>query len=169
MIELPNADDPLPQRVLVTSRTHVVPAVLAVTQRAKRDIRCLQRDLSAFELSQFAVVEALHTLLHAARAARVRLLVDETGWLDTQAARLRLLQRQFSHAVEIRQASSEDPVGDDAVLLADEGHLFMLNRSAQALGEIWFSNEPRARAALTEFDRRWEAASHNLPVNPLGL
>jgi hypothetical protein len=169
MIEIPSADDPSPQRVLVTSRSDVVTAVLAVIQRARRGVRCLHRDLAPFALAHSAVVDALHALLHSARAGRVRLLADDTHWLDTQAARLRLLQRQFSHAVELRRTSVDDPVGDDAVLLADDRHLFALGRPPQGPGEIWFNNEPRARALVAEFDRRWETATHNLPVDPLGL
>jgi len=169
MIELPSPDDPSPQRGLVALRRDIVPAVLGVTQRAKREIRCLHHDLSLFDLSQSTVVDALHALLHGARGARVRLLVDDTGWLDAHAARLRLLQRQLSHAVELRKASTDDAVGEDAAFFADDSHLLVLSRSAHALGEVWFNNEPRTRAVAIEFDRRWEAAAHNLPVDPLGL
>src|SRR5256885_16900008 len=109
MLELP-ADDSLPQRVLVTSRADIIPAVLALLKRAQREVRCLHHDLGPFDLAQSGTVDAVHALLHASRYARVRLLVDVTSWLDAHAARLRLLQRQFSHAVEMRCASSDDPV-----------------------------------------------------------
>jgi hypothetical protein len=168
MLEL-SADDPRPQRVLLQSRADVVAAVVALLRRARREVRCLHHDLSAFELSQNATVEALHALMHAARNPRVRLLVDETAWLDTQAARLKLLQRQLSHALEMRRAISDDPVGDDAVLIADETNVLLLSRSPHALGEIWLNNQPRAQPLVTSFDRRWEGGAHNLPIAPLGL
>lgn len=94
MLELPT-DESKPQRVLLQSRADIVPAVLGLLRRARREICCLHRDLSVFELSQARTVEALHEFLHHSRYARVRLLVDETEWLDAHAARLRLLQRQL--------------------------------------------------------------------------
>jgi len=168
MLEFPT-DDSVPQRVLLQSRTDIVPAVLEVLRRAKHEVRCLHQDLSVFELSQTTLVEALHTFLHASRHVRARLLVEETGWLDSHAARLRLVQRQLSHALEMRRASTDDPVGEDAAFIADDSHVLVLTRSALGLGEIWFNSEPRAHSLVASFDRRWEAASHNLPVDPLGL
>jgi len=168
MLELP-ADDARPQRVLLHSRSDIVPAVLELLRRARREVRCLHHDLSVFELSQPGTIEALHAFLHGSRYARVRLLLDETDWLDSQAARLRLLQRQLAHAVEIRRAVTDDPVGDDAALIADAAHLLVLSRSPHGAGEIWFNSEPRAQPLVTAFDRRWEAGAHNLPVEPLGL
>src|SRR5262245_42480415 len=104
MLEFPE-DESRPQRVLLQSRADVVPAVLELVRRAKHHLRCLHHDLSAFELSQTSTVDALHAFVHASRYARVRLLVDETGWLDAHAARLKLLQRQLSHAIEMRRAT----------------------------------------------------------------
>lgn len=168
MLELP-ADDSVPQRVLVPSRADVVPAVLALLKRAQREVRCLHHDLGPFELAQIATVDAMHDLLHASHRARVRLLVDDTTWLDTHAARLRLLQRQLSHAIEMRCASTDDPVADDAALIVDHAHVLVLARSQHAVGEIWLNSEPRVAPLLTAFDRRWDSAAHNLPVDPLGL
>ncbi len=168
MLELP-ADDGVPQRVVVPSRSDIVPAVLALLQRASREIRCLEHDLAPFELSQVATVEALHAVLHASRQARARLLADDTTWLDTRAARLRLLQRQLSHAIELRAANTDDPVADDAALIIDRAHVLVLARSQHGVGEIWLNSEPRVLPLVTAFDRRWDAAAHNLPVEPLGL
>jgi hypothetical protein len=168
MLEFP-ADDSKPQRVVIDSRADIVPAVLAVIRRAQREIRCMHHDLAPFELSQIATVEALHAFLHASRRAHVRLLADSTGWLDAHAARLKLLQRQLSHAIDMRLANADDPVGDDAVFIADQAHVLVLSRSPHGLGEIWFNSQPRARPLVTSFDRRWEAGAHNLPVEPLGL
>jgi hypothetical protein len=169
MIELPPAEETRPQRVHLTSRADIVPAVVAVIGRAHRDLRCLHHDLSAFELAQPAVVEGLHAFLHASHAARARLLTDDTAWLDTHAARLKLLQRQLSHGIELRRANPDDPVGEDAALVADGSHVLVLARTAFGIGELWVNSDPRAQAVVTAFDRRWESGAHNLPVDPLGL
>ncbi|MGH6609203.1 MAG: hypothetical protein ACRECQ_03015, partial [Burkholderiaceae bacterium] len=126
-------------------------------------------DLSIFDLSRREVVELLSKFLLAHRNARVRLLVDNSGWLDTQAARLRALQQRFPLALEMRVASLDDPVGDDTTLIADDSTVLDMRPSAQARGDLWLNNKPHAQPIVAAFNRRWEAAAHNLPVVPLGL
>lgn len=162
-------EDPRPQRAWVTSRHDVARAVAVVLGGARRIVRAMQRDLAPFELSTVAATDRIERFLLANRGARVRLLVDDVAWLDTAAARLRQLQRFFPHAIEMRVAAEGDPVGDDACLLADARHTLLLAPSGQGLGDLWLNHEPHAQTWAALFDRRWEAAAHNLPVAPLGL
>jgi hypothetical protein len=162
-------DDPAPQRVLITSRDELHDAVRIAIRVARRTVRCLHRDLSVFDLAAIDATEALSGLLLGHRNARVRLLVDDPAWLDTRAARLRLLQQRFPHALELRVASTDDPVGDDAVVLADDHAALQLAPSATARGDLWVHNKPHAQPLVAAFDRRWDAGAHNLAVVPLGL
>jgi hypothetical protein len=158
-----------PQRTLIESRKALAPAVLQMIGMAHRLLRVAHADLAPFELSNRAAVEALENYLLADRLARARLLVDDAGWLDRQAARLRLLQRRFPHALEMRVASTDDPVGEDALILADQQHVLSLGPGLVVRGDLWTGNEPRVQPLAAAFDRRWDAAAHNLPVAPLGL
>jgi hypothetical protein len=162
-------DDPTPQRALLTARTDIAAAVDVLLSGARTIVRCEERDLAPFDLAAHERVDHLQRLLLARRDARVRLLVDDTTWLEKSAARLRLLQRQFSHALELRLASTDDPVGEDAHLLVDNGAALTLAPTARGIGEAWLHNAPHAQPLIAAFDRRWEAAAHNLPVTPLGL
>lgn len=166
---LPITPPKQPLRVQLATRDEVHGVCLALLDIAQRTVRCLHRNLAVFELARPATIERLHHLLHSHHAARVQLLVDDVTWLERDAARLKLLQRQFSHAIEFRLANPEDPVGDDAVLLVDNQHSLVLARTAQSIGELWFGNAPHAQPLIAAFDRRWEAAGHNLAVHPLGL
>jgi hypothetical protein len=162
-------DDPAPQRVLITSREELHQAVGVAIRVATRTLRFLHRDLSVFDLSSIDATEAISRLLLGDRNARVRLLVDDPAWLDTRAARLRLVQKRFPHALELRVASEDDPVGDDAQVLADDHTVLDLQPTRTARGDLWLRNGPHAQPRIAAFDRRWEAGSHNLPVSPLGL
>jgi hypothetical protein len=162
-------DDPAPQRVLITSREELVDAVRIALRVARRTLRCLHRDLAAFELATVDATDALSALLLGHRNARVRLLVDDPVWLDTRAARLRLLQQRFPHALELRVASPDDPVGDDSCVLADDHAALQLAPSPTARGDFWVHNKPHAQPLIAAFDRRWDAGAHNLAVVPLGL
>ncbi len=161
--------DGTPQRALITSRAEAQQAIQIALGSARHLVRALHRDLSPFGLSSVATVERLQTLLLAQREARVRFLVDDPLWLDTGAARLRLLQRRFSHAIELRVASTDDPVGDDCCLIADDHSVLSLIAGRLLRGDLWLNHKPRVQPLAAAFDRRWDAAAHNLPVSPLGL
>lgn len=160
---------PAPQRTLITSRAETHAAVLRTIEAATRRVLCIHADLSIFDLSRAEVVDLLAKFLLAHRSARARLLVDDAVWLDTRAARLRALQQRFPLALEMRVASIDDAVGDDAMLIADDANVLDMRPTAQALGDLWLNNKPHAQPLIAAFDRRWEAAGHNLPVVPLGL
>ena len=160
---------PAPQRTLITSRAETRVAVVQAIEAATRRVLCLSSDLSIFDLSRPEVVGLLSKFLLAHRSARVRLLVDDAVWLDTRAARLRALQLRFPLALEMRVASLDDPVGDDATLIADDATVLDMKPTAQAHGDLWLNNKPHAQPLIAAFARRWEVAAHNLPVVPLGL
>lgn len=158
-----------PERALITSRSETHEAVLIALRLAERTIRCLHRDLAVFDLGSVAVEEQLQRLLLSHRSARVQLLVDDVAWLESRAPRLRALQRRFPHALELRTAASDDPVGDDAVLLADDHAAVELKPTNLARGDLWVHNKPHAQPLAAAFERRWHAGGHNLAVVPLGL
>lgn len=158
-----------PQRALITSRAETVEAVGVALALAQRMVRCQQRDLAAFELGSPAAESQLRRLLLGHRQARVRLLVDDIAWLETRAPRLRALQRQFSHALELRVAADDDPVGDDALMLVDDHVALELKPSATLRGDLWLHHPARVQPLCAEFDRRWESGGHNIAVAPLGL
>lgn len=161
--------DPAPQRVLIASREELHEAVRIALRSGQRTVRALHRDLSVFDLSSIAATESLRELLLGDRSARIRLLVDDAAWLETRAARLRLLQRRFAHALELRVTSDEDPVGEDACVLVDDHAALELRATRTASGSLWLHNKPHAQPLVAAFDRRWNAGGHNLAVCPTGL
>ncbi len=158
-----------PQRVLIGSRAELEAALLLLIGRARRQLRIAAADLSALSLGNLQPVTAMREVLLAHPGNRIHLLVDDMTWLDTRAPRLRSLQRDFSHALLIRCADSQDPVGHDVVAIGDDLDALRLQPTVGVLGELWCHHSPFAQPLLTEFDRRWEHASHNQPSQPLGL
>lgn len=158
-----------PQRMLIDGRADLARAIETVMSRATHFLRVMDHDLAPFDLSAAQQVQRLEALLLTHRGARIRCLVDEARWLDGHAARLRQLQRDFSHALELRVASESDPVGDVSCLLGDAQDALVLKNATHAQGELWLDHQPNAQPWIAGFDRRWEHAGHNLPVSPLGL
>lgn len=158
-----------PQRHLIGSRADLEAALLLLIGRARRQLRLAAADLSVLALGDLRPVTALRAVLAAHPSNRIHLLVDDMTWLDTRAPRLRNLQRDFSHALLIRCADAQDPVGHDVVAVGDDIDAIRLQPTVGILGEMWCHHGSFAQPLLTEFDRRWEHASHNQPSQPLGL
>lgn len=158
-----------PQRALISRRMEIAVAIDRLLHTANRDVVCMQHDLEPLGLGSIAVVERLEPLLASRRDARVRLLVDDTRWIDGQAARLRTLQRHYAHALEIRMANADDAVGEDTVVVVDGRHVLDLQIGKLVQGDLWLNHPLNARQWVEVFERRWAHAGHNLPVQPLGL
>lgn len=165
----PGPTEITPQRRLIGSRAELAKAVDEVLALKPRLLRIAAQDASVFALDQRRVVDALEALLHANRQARVQVLVDHAQWIETRAPRLKQAQRRHPHAIELRQASVDDPVGEDVHLIADAAHSIDIRAGKLVAGDLWLNNRPRAQPLASTFERRWAAAAHNLPVSPLGL
>ena len=162
-------DDSKPQRRLIGSRDELATAVGQLLTRARQAVRCCSADGSLFNLSQSMVVDRLEKFLLQDPRARVLVLIDDPAWIESRAARFKLLQRRFPHALRVRTANPDDPVGDISQLLIDDNDFATLEPARITTGELWLNNPLQTQPRVREFDRRWEMASHDLPVAPLGL
>jgi len=164
-----NPDSPTPQRALVDRRSDLLSTMLLLVRKAHTQICCMHHTLEPLGLSSSAVVASLERFLSTHPGARVRLLADDAHWLDTQAPRLRTLQRALTHALEIRIASPSDPIGEDVAVIVDHEHVLNLKIAKIVQGELSLHHPANAQSWSTVFDRRWAHAGHNLPATPLGL
>lgn len=158
-----------PQRQLITSRADLADALPSLLSLARHSVRCCAADGAAFNLGTMAVVDLLGQLVLAHRGLVVRVLVDDPQWIETAAPRFKALQRRLAHAVQVRAANPQDPVGADIQLLVDDRHGLVLRSTVLTSGELWLSSAHRVQPLAVDFDRRWAAAAHDLPVAPLGL
>lgn len=153
----------------ITGPTAIEGHVRAMLAAGRHRFICADRDLAHFELASRASVDALKTFLLARRAARVQLLVDDVEWLEHRADRLRALQRLLPHALELRCAAADDPVGTDSFATIDA--LWLLDAAAAANTGTASLTDDRGlvQAAIARFERRWQMAGYNLPASLLGL
>lgn len=162
-------EDLTPQRRLIGSRDELARAVRDLLPRTSRTVRCCCADGSVFGLLHSEVVDLLGRCMLRDARARVMVLIDDPSWIDSSAARFKALQRRFAHALRVRAANPDDPVGEVIQLLVDDDHFIELEPARITTGELWLNNPLQMQQRVRDFDRRWEMASHDLPVEPLGL
>jgi len=156
-------------RRTIASRAELAQALLELAGRARRAVRCCSYDAAVFALDAAPLVAALDRLARDSRGARVQVLVEDPLWIETRAPRFKAMRRRLCHAVQVRAASDQDPLGDTVLWLVDDRHGLLLEPGPIVAGELWFDHQQFVRPMLAEFDRRWAAAAHDLPVVPLGL
>lgn len=161
--------DTTPQRLLITSRKELDSQLAALMARARRAIRCCSEDGSIFALDAPQMVTLMQRLVLDYRGARVQILIDDPRWIETRAPRFKAMQRPLAHAVQLRCANRQDAVAGDMQVIVDDAHCLELKPGVLAAGEAWVNNPRRVQPMLADFERRWVAASHDLPVVPLGL
>lgn len=163
------APPPVSERVVIGSHAELRVAVLGLLAQARVEICAAHRSLALLSLGEREFVEALRTLLARGPRARVRLLADEGEWLEREAPRLRALQRDYGHALHLRLGAEAEQIGDAAVLIVDGRSYLQLAPTAYPRGVLALNAPAKARALTQDFERRWEAAGHDLPSQALGL
>lgn len=158
-----------PERVTIASHADLRVAVLGLLAQARLEVCAAHRDLALLGLGGRDLVDALRSVLARGARARVRLLADEGGWLEREAPRLRALQRDYGHSLHLRLSAEAEAVGDAALLIVDGRSFLQLAPTAYPHGVLALDAPAEARGVLQDFERRWEAAGHDLPAQPLGL
>lgn len=158
-----------PQHALIQTRSQLAAAVDALLSLAQTSVCCMQHNLEPLGLASASATNRLEQAFKTHHALQVRLLVDDSGWLETQAPRLRKLHRNLTHALHIRCASESDPVGETCAIVVNSQHVLRLEIGHLVNGDLWLHHPLNAQPLEADFDRRWEHAGHDLPANPLGL
>ena len=158
-----------PQQLAIGSRAELEAALLQLIGRVRLQLRMASTDSSVLALGDMRLVDAMRSMLVSHPSGRIHLLVDDMAWLDTRAPRLRSLQRSFSHSLLIRRSDRQDQVGHDVVAIGDDRDALRLQPTIGIRGELSIDSGTLARPLISEFDRRWERATHNQPSQPLGL
>jgi hypothetical protein len=160
---------PAPRREALESLAAQVAAIDELVSLAKHSIRVFDIDLSEMGWTSAARAAGLGRFLRGSRMARLEIIVHDTRYLERSCARLRNLQRRYTHAVAIFRSGAEARGAMDPMVLVDDRHYlhrFHVDRPRAALG----IEQPQAtRELLLRFDDIWATREGELPGTTLGL
>ena len=136
---------------------------------ATLSIRVFDIDLSMMGWNTVGRVERLAAFLRSSRKARVDLIVHDVRYLESRAARLRNLHRQFSGVVTLCQTGAAARHALDPMVLVDARHYlhrFHIDRPRAALG---IEAPQEAQLLSLRFDEIWASHEGEIPATTLGL
>lgn len=140
-------------------------AVLA----ARRTIRIFDRSLEGAGFNDAARFEALRTFLLSGRDRRLDFVLHDVDHVQRYCPRLLSLLRQFSHAVNIHQTTSEARGVYDGILVADDAHYVHLFHFDHPRGEWVLNDLAKTQPLLRRLEAIWQASVPAVSATTLGL
>lgn len=131
---------------------------LAMAEQGHQSILIMSRSLEGPIYGTSPFIEAMSRLVRSNRNAYARILVAESGGIDTQGHRLVELSQKLSSAVQIRRLSETHREFNQAFLVVDSRGFIFRNAADRYDAECSFNQPRRARALRKLFQDMWDAA-----------
>jgi hypothetical protein len=136
---------------------------------ARQSIRVFDGDLGETGWNTVARCEALARFLRASRHARLDIIVHDTRWIEASAARLRDLQRLYSHAVTIYRTGPEASGAADPIVIVDARHTLHRFHLDHPRALLAIDAPQDAGPLITRFDEIWATGLPGVTATTLGL
>lgn len=146
-----------------------VAAIDRVLAFAQRSVRIFDRDLEHQGYNAPERVELLRGFLLAHRGNRLQIVVHDVAYLEGRCPRIALLQKHFSHAVQIHQTLEHARHAADPLLLADDAHYLHRFHMDGSRALLALADPQGAEPLLHRFNEIWEASRPALSATTLGL
>ena len=146
-----------------------VAAIDMLIELAKLSIRAFDIDLSRMGWNDAARAQKLSAFLRSTPAARLEIVVHDTGWIEQSCPRLTNLFRLHSHAIAIRRAGADAKSAMDPLLIVDGIHFLHRFNIAQPRAALSIGDPEAALPFVTRFNAISETSEPGLTASVLGL
>jgi len=160
---------PEPQRSLITTRTDYLAAVTLMLERAQRELRIFDPDLSELDFNAPPRIDALRRFLSAGRTHRLCIALHDVEHVSTRCPRLIELLRIFPSTLIIYRTEGEAARAQDRFVLADDAHFVRRPVAAQGRGVVVQDDPHEAQGMLLRFDEIWESSLPAVSAATSGL
>jgi len=161
--------DPSPQRETLATVAEQVAAIDTLLGIAKHSIRVFDVDLSGMGWNSAARAETIMALLRSNPAARVEIIVHDTGWIERSCPRLLNMLKYRGHAIAIRRTGQDARQAMDPLLIVDGVHFLHRFHASQPRAALSIGDPVAAQPLATRFDAISESAEPGVTPTVLGL
>jgi len=161
--------DPLPQREMLATVAAQVAAIDTLLGLARHSIRVFDVDLSGMGWNGAARAATISALLRSNPAAKVEIIVHDTGWIERSCPRLLNLLKFRGHAIVIRRTGEDARQAMDPLLIVDGVHFLHRFHASQPRAALSIGDPVAAQPLVTRFDAISEDAEPGVTPTVLGL
>ena len=136
---------------------------------AKHSIRVFDVDLSGMGWNDAARAERIVAFLRSNPAAKVEIIVHDTGWIERSCPRLLNLLKFRGHAIVIRRTGEDARQAMDPLLIVDGVHFLHRFHVTQPRAALSIGDPVVAQPLVTRFDAISEDAEPGVTPTVLGL
>ena len=161
--------DPLPQREVLATVAAQIAAIDTLLGLAKHSIRVFELDLSGMGWNGAARAATITALLRSNPAAKVEIIVHDTGWVERSCPRLLNILKFRDHAIAIRRTGPDARNAMDPLLIVDGVHFLHRFHASQPRAALSIGDPVAAQPLVTRFDAISESAEPGVTPTVLGL
>jgi hypothetical protein len=163
------AADPVPRQEMLATVAEQIGAIDALLGIAKHSIRVFDVDLSGMGWNDAARAERLVAFLRSNPAAKVEIVVHDTGWIERSCPRLLNLLKYRGHAIAIHRTGQDAKQAMDPLLIVDGVHFLHRFHVSQPRAALSIGDPVAAQPLVTRFDAISESAEPGVTPTVLGL
>jgi hypothetical protein len=150
--------------VVAISRAH--DEVIALAQR---HVKVFDIDLSWGAWNTAERCAALSSYLRRMPGARLDIIVHDTRWVESYAARLTALLVRHAHAMKIYRTGAAARTAMNPLVIVDDLHFVHRHHVAWTHGTLSIGSPERAKALVERFDEIWATGEPGVAGSVLGL
>jgi len=154
---------------MLTTVAEQVAAIDSLVGIAKHSIRVFDVDLSGMGWNDAARVDGIVAFLRSNPAAKVEIIVHDTGWIERSCPRLTNLLKYRGHAIAIRRTGEDARHAMDPLLIVDGVHFLHRFHVSQPRATLSIGDSDAAQPLVTRFDAISDGAEPGLTPTVLGL
>lgn len=163
------AEEPNPQRRLITSRAEYQEAIDILLPMAQRELRVFDPDLADLRLHIPERIALLREFLSRGRNNRLYIAVHKTEFIEQRAPRLMNVLGLFAGSIFIQRTQGDAARVQDCFVLCDEMHVVRRPVAAQPRGVILTDDLIEGAKMRERFDHIWESSEPGVSANKSGL
>jgi hypothetical protein len=160
---------PAPRQEALATVAAQIAAIDELIGLAKLSIRVYDIDLSRMGWNDPARARSLAAFLRASPAARLEIIVQDTGWIERSCPRLTQLLKYHGHAIAIKRSGVDARAAMDPLMIVDGVHYLHRFNVAQPRAALSIGDPAAVAPLLERFDAISETSEPGISSTTLGL
>ena len=162
-------NDRQPRYRALTTVAEQIAAIDTLIGLAQHSIRVYDVDLSGMGWNAVDRTRSLAAFLRASPAARIEIIVRDTGWIERSCPRLMQLLKFHGHVITIRRAGEDARLAMDPLMIVDGVHFLHRFHVSQPRAALSIDDPVAATPLVTRLDAISETAEPGIAPTTLGL